>query len=76
MGQIKETKVHTEPVLVWTRVLAYLAFFHFIIYTWKAGEVNDSVLKFDAFVILCWAVGSNGRSTIVDGVRAFVGGKK
>lgn len=68
--------IHTEPKLRWTRLMAFMAFFHFVIYTWKVETINSDILIFDAFVILIWGIGSNGRATIVDAVRAWVGGKK
>ena len=68
--------IHTEPQLKWTRLMAFFAFFHFVMYSYWHGTVPDNIALFDGFIIFCWAVGSNGRATIVDAVRAFAGRSK
>lgn len=73
--ETKTEPVHTEPSLVWTRVLAYFAFFHFASYSLLVGEVSEVVMYFDLAVIICWAVGGNGRAALVDMARAWKGGK-
>lgn len=64
-------EIHTEPKNTYTRLFAIAAAIHLFVYSFTENPQQMFVVA-DLCIIALWQAGSNGRATIVDGIRAWV----